>query len=225
MLSNCGVGEDQPVYPKGNQPWIFIGRTNAEAEAVILWPPDGKSWLIRKNLIWDGLKAEGDDRGQDGWMASLTQWTWVWTNSRRWSRTGKLGMLKSMGVAKNGAQLSDWTTNSIIQGFPGHSYKESAGWCRRYRRYGFGLLVGKISWRRKWQPTPVFLPGKLHGQRNLAGYSPQGCKESDTTEHKHNSILHGLFNLPIEKPWTVSDSQKLSDSHSVMSNSLQPHGL
>ena len=42
--------------------------------------------------------------------------------------------------------------------------------------------VRKIPWRRQWQPTPVILPGKLHGQRNLAGYSPWGCKESDMTE-------------------------------------------
>ena len=42
--------------------------------------------------------------------------------------------------------------------------------------------VGKIPWRRKWQTTPVFLPGEFHGQRNLAGYSPWGCKESDMTE-------------------------------------------
>ena len=57
---------------------MFIGRTDAEAEALILWPPDGKSQLIRKNLIWEGLKAgEGDDRGQDHWMALPTQWTRV----------------------------------------------------------------------------------------------------------------------------------------------------
>ena len=43
--------------------------------------------------------------------------------------------------------------------------------------------VGKIPWRRKWQPTPVFMPGKFHGWRNLADYSPQGCKEWDMTEH------------------------------------------
>ena len=42
--------------------------------------------------------------------------------------------------------------------------------------------VGKIPWRREWQPTPVFLPGESHGQRSLVGYSPWGCKESDTTE-------------------------------------------
>ena len=46
----------------------------------------------------------------------------------------------------------------------------------------FDPLVGKIPWSRAWQPTPVFLPGDSHGQRSLAGYSPWGCKESDTAE-------------------------------------------
>ena len=45
--------------------------------------------------------------------------------------------------------------------------------------------AGLIPWRRKWQPTPVFLPRNFHGQRSLAGYSPQGHKESDTAEHAH----------------------------------------
>ena len=52
----------------------------------------------------------------------------------------------------------------------------------QYRRPGFDPWVGKIPWRRKWQPTPVFLPGKSHGQRHLVGYSPWGHKVSDTTE-------------------------------------------
>ena len=52
--------EIQPVYPKGNQSWIFTGRTDAKAETPILWPPDVKNW------------GEGDNRGWDGWMASLT---------------------------------------------------------------------------------------------------------------------------------------------------------
>ena len=47
----------------------------------------------------------------------------------------------------------------------------------------FSPWVGKIPWSRKWQPTPVFLPGKFHGQKSLAGYSPWGRRESDTTEH------------------------------------------
>ena len=59
MFLNCGVEEDtweslglqeiKPVHPKGDQPWTFIGRTDAEAEAPVLWPPDGKNWLIGKD--------------------------------------------------------------------------------------------------------------------------------------------------------------------------------
>ena len=70
---NCK--EIKPVHPKGNQPWIFIGGTNAEVEAPIFWPPDAKSKLIGKDP--DMGKAEGKRRrcgkGWDGWMASLTQ--------------------------------------------------------------------------------------------------------------------------------------------------------
>ena len=71
-------------------------------------------------------------------------------------------------------------------GFPGGklSTKESACQCKKQ---GFDPQVGKISWRRAWQPTPVFLPGKSHGQRNLAGYSPWGLQESDTTERLNNN--------------------------------------
>ena len=53
---------------------------------------------------------------------------------------------------------------------------------RKHRRHVFGPSVGKIPWRRKWQPTPAFLPTEFHGQRSLAGYSPWGLKESDTSE-------------------------------------------
>ena len=62
------------------------------------------------------------------------------------------------------------------------SGKESACQCRRCKRQGFSLWVGKIPWRRKWQPMPVFLPGKSHGQWSLVDYSPRDCRESDTTE-------------------------------------------
>ena len=61
--------------------------------------------------------------------------------------------------------------------------KESACQCRRHRECRFDLWVGRTLWRRKWQPTPVFLPGKFHGQRSLAGYSPRTFRESDTIEH------------------------------------------
>ena len=71
-------------------------------------------------------------------------------------------------------------------GFPsGTSGKESACQCRRHKRHRFDPWVGKLSQSRKWQPTPIFLPGKFHGQRSLSGYSPWGHKESDMAEHTH----------------------------------------
>ena len=78
-------------------------------------------------------------------------------------------------------------------GFPGGaSGKEPSCQCRRLKRSQLDLWVGKIPWRRAWQPTPVFLPGESHGHRHLVGYSPGGCKESDTTErltHTDISLL------------------------------------
>ena len=61
------------------------------------------------------------------------------------------------------------------------------------RRPGFSPWFGKSSWRRKWQPTPVFLPAESHGQRSQAGYSPWGHKELDMTEHTHMEKLEPLF--------------------------------
>ena len=89
--------EIKPVNSKGNQSWIFIRGTYAEAEALILWPPDLSHW--KSPWCWERLKAggEGDSRGWDGWMVSLTQWAWVWASSKRRWRTGKPGMLQSMG--------------------------------------------------------------------------------------------------------------------------------
>ena len=83
--------EIKPVNPKGNQLWISIGRTEAEAESPTLWPPEVKSQFTGKQRCWERLKpgGEGDSRGWDSWMASLTQWTWVWARSGRWWRTGK----------------------------------------------------------------------------------------------------------------------------------------
>ena len=69
-----------------------------------------------------------------------------------------------------------------IHGLPGWIRgKEYSRQCRRCRRHGFDLWFGKIPWRRKWQPTLILLPEKSHRRRGLVGYSPWGCKESDTT--------------------------------------------
>ena len=101
--------EIQPVHPKGNQSWIVIRRTDAEAEALILWPPDAKSQLIGKDpdAGKDRRQEEKGMIGWDGWMASTTQWPWVWANSRSWWWTGRPGMLQSMGSQRVG---HDWAT-------------------------------------------------------------------------------------------------------------------
>ena len=83
------------------------------------------------------------------------------------------------GITKSQTRLSD----VHFMGFPGGaSGKEPACQCRRYKRCRFDPWVGKIPWKRKWQPTLVFLPGESHGPRSLAGYSPRGRKELDTTK-------------------------------------------
>ena len=108
--------EIQPVHPKGDQSWVFIGRTDFEAETLILWPPDAKSWLIWKDWCWKRLKAggEGDDRRWDGWMASPSQWTRVWVSSGNWWWTGKPVVLQSMGLKRVGdvwATERNWICN------------------------------------------------------------------------------------------------------------------
>ena len=102
--------EVQPVHTKGYQSWVFIGRTNVEAEAPILWPLDAKNWLIGKDP--DAGKEWRQEKGMtgwDSWMASPNRWTWVRVNSGSWWWTGKPGMLQFTGVTKSQMQLSNWT--------------------------------------------------------------------------------------------------------------------
>ena len=91
--------EIHPVHSKGNQSWVFIGRTDVEAETPILWPPHVKSWLIWKDpdVGKDWGQEEKGMTGWDGWMASLTQWIWLWVDSRSWWWTGKPSVLQFMG--------------------------------------------------------------------------------------------------------------------------------
>ena len=104
--------EIQPVHPKGNQSWIFIGRTDAEAETPILWPPATKNWLIWKDpdagKDWRQEEKGRTEDGWDGWMTSSTQWTWVWVSSGNWWWSERPGVLRSMGLQSQ-TRLSNWT--------------------------------------------------------------------------------------------------------------------
>ena len=98
--------EIKSLNPKGNQSWIFIGRT--EAEALILWPPDSKRTHWKRPWCWERLREgrEGNNRRWDGWMASPTQWTGAWANSGRQWRTGNPGVLQSTWWQKVGHDLA-----------------------------------------------------------------------------------------------------------------------
>ena len=102
--------EIQPVHPKGEQSWVFIGRTDGwswnsntlatSCEELTYW---------KRPWCWEGLGAGGigDDRGWDGWMASLTRWAWVWADSGSLWWTGRPGMLQFMGSQR---VRHDWVT-------------------------------------------------------------------------------------------------------------------
>ena len=92
--------EIQPVHPRENKSWIFIGRTDADAEAPIRWLLDSREDSLEKTLML-GKTECGTRRGRwrmRGWMASPMWWTWVWISSERWWSTGKSGVLQSMGL-------------------------------------------------------------------------------------------------------------------------------
>ena len=99
LESTLDCKEIQPVIPKGNQYWILIGRTDAEAEAPVLWLPNSKSQLVEKDpdagKDWRQKKRVTEEE-----MAARHhrwQWTRTWANSKRWWGTGKAGMPQSMG--------------------------------------------------------------------------------------------------------------------------------
>ena len=102
--------ENQLVHTKGNQSWIFIGRTDAEAETPILWPPDGKNWLTGKDLD-AGKDGRQEEKGMTedemvGWHHQVNGHEFE-ASSRSWWWTGKSGMLQSMGSQR---VRHDWTT-------------------------------------------------------------------------------------------------------------------
>ena len=106
------------------------------------------------------------------------------------SKNGRIRTSESLSFRKSNEGFPWWLSS-----------KESAGQCRRL---GFNPWIGGIPWGRKWQPTPVSLSGKSHGQKSLAGYSPWGRKESDTTEQLNNNKWK--YNRQEGKRVTCSDN-------------------
>ena len=116
MLLNCGVGEDSresfglqdPTSPFWRRSALgFLWKESWNSSTLATSCEDLTHWT--RLWCWEGLGAggEGDDRGWDGWMASPTQWTWVWVNSGSWWWTGRPGVLRFMGWQRVG---HDWAT-------------------------------------------------------------------------------------------------------------------
>ena len=115
LASPLDCKEIKPVHPKGNQSWIFIGRTDAEAETPILWAPRAKNWLIGKDRDAGNIEGrrkrgrqrmrwlDGINNLMDMSLSKLGSWWW----------TGKLGVLQSMGLQTQ-TQLSEWTELNFI---------------------------------------------------------------------------------------------------------------
>ena len=107
MLLNCGVGEDsweslrlqgdQISHPQGHHSWIFTGRLMLNLKFQSFGHPMRWTDSLEKTLMLGKIEGRRRRAGWDGWMASVTQWTWVRVNFGRWWWTGKLSMLLSMG--------------------------------------------------------------------------------------------------------------------------------
>ena len=175
MLLDCK--EIKPVHPKGNQSWIFMGRTDAGVETNILATWCNKLTHLKRPWYWEKLKAggEGNDGEWDSWMASPAWWTWVWASSGSQWWTGKPGMLQSMGSQRvehywvTALNWTDWVAWWL-------SGKESA--CNAGE---VGLFPKKDPQEKEMATDSIILAEKSHGQRSLAGYSPWGHKQLDRT--------------------------------------------
>ena len=112
----------KPVNPKGNQSWIFNWKDwcwSWNSNTLATWCEE--LTYLKRSWCWNRLKAggEGDDRGQDGWMASPTQWTWVWASSRSWWWTGRPGMLHPWGLKESYmTEQLNWTELNLSQFCP-----------------------------------------------------------------------------------------------------------
>ena len=143
---------NQSILKEINPEYLLEGlMLNWKSNTLATWCEELTYW--KGPWCWERLKVgrEGDNRGWSGWMASPTQWTWVWVNSGSWWWTKRPGVPQSMGSQRVG---HDWAAElnwcHILGFLGGTSGKELACLCRSWKRHRFNPWVGKIPWRKAW---------------------------------------------------------------------------
>ena len=177
--------EIQPVHPKGNQDWCWSWNLNILAT----WCEELTHW--KRPWCWERLKAGGEEenRGWDGWIASPTQWTWVWVNSGSWWWTGRPGAWQSMGLQRVGHDWVtelNWTLTSIHDHYKNHSF-DLTDFCRKAMSLLFNMLSRLvitylprskhllISWLQS--PSEVILGPSKITSATVSLISPSICHE------------------------------------------------
>ena len=183
MLLNCGVGGDswdplgckeiQPVHPKGNQSWIFIGRTDAEAEAPILWPSD-----VKKRLIGKDPDAEQDWRQEEKWMTEDEMVGWHhWLGEHEFEQGPGVGDGGKPGMLLWGHKESDmteWTKLNKRLQFTGHL------WCRHWTRH-FLSIASHFHSSLRWEGPEQFCKGGNWGSERPEGGHDWDLEPKDKT--------------------------------------------
>ena len=169
--------EMKPVHPKGNQSWIFIGRTDVEADTPIFWSPDVKNWLIGKDpnagKDWRQKEQGTTEDEMVGWHHRLDGHEFEQALGVGLTLDREAWCATVHGITKSQTQLSDWMElNNTCS-----DSKESA--CNVG---DLGLIPGSKDTQEKEEATQSSLPGEFQGQRRLEGYSPWGHEESDMAE-------------------------------------------
>jgi len=162
---------------------------------TILWPLDAKNWLILKDpdaaKDWRREEKGTTEDEMVGWHHWLNGHEFELAMDRKAWRTAV------HGVTKSWTWLSNWTGLNWTYPQLASLVAQRGSICLQCGRPRFDPWIRKIPWRRKWQPTPVFLPEESHGQRSLVGCSPQVSKESDVTER-----LHSLHSYTHSQDWS-----------------------
>ena len=185
--------EIQPVHPKGDQSWVFIGKTDAEAETPILWPPHAKNWLVGKDpdagKNWRQEETGMTENEIVGWHASRTHWTWTWVGSRSWWWTGKPGVLQSMDPQRVGHDWVtelNWNMRNIQQGLHmATSYMQMNSTWKTYKMIHAHLLPVRVHGGWTW-------PSSLHMTDRVRSHSchPQTLCTMNCNKKTSLNIVH-----------------------------------